>query len=219
MDDLAQQAISQALSGNWQEAVELNELILKSFPENTDALVRLSKAQIELGSPERARKNLEKTLRIDPLNGIAAKLLARAKTAGKAGEITHTKVDPQMFLEEPGKTKLTELTHLGDKGIILQLDPGDEVKLNTGGHTISVSTINDRHIGRIPDNLGFRLKKLVSEGFSYQALVKSADPDAVKVFIRETDRPVKAASVMSFPIERADSEEQVHEESPDDEEY
>lgn len=209
MDELAQQAISEALSGNWQEAIRLNELILKSYPDNTDALVRLAKAEIELGLAEKAKVNLKKALKLDPLNTIAEKLTAKLKNPKKTDQVIHTKANPEMFLEEPGKTKLATLTHLGDKGIILQLDPGDEVRLNAGGHTISVSTANEKHIGRIPDSLGFRLKKLISEGFTYQALIKSANTDCVKVFIREVSRPVKAGSVMSFPIERSNSEEEL----------
>mgnify|MGYP001582152241 FL=1 len=207
MDNLAQQAISEALSGNWPLATELNELILKAAPEDTDALIRLARAQIELGQYPKAKKNLDLATRLDPLNSIANKLLARLKRPIKSDASQHTKIDPEIFLEEPGKTKLTELTHLGDKDAIFQLHPGDEVNLNTGGHTISVNTLNSRHIGRIHDSLGFRLKKLVSEGFTFRAYIKSADPDSVKIFIREVDKPEKLSSVLSFPIERIEKDE------------
>lgn len=204
MDELSKQAISAALSGNWQEACEYNELILKSSSDNVDAIVRLGKAYLELGEKDKSKKFLDRAIKLDPLNPIASKLLSKIKAAKAVGEITHTKVTPEMFLEEPGRTKITHLTHLGDSNVLIQLDPGDEVKLNTSGHTISVSTQNDKHIGRIPDALGFKIKKLVLAGFSYQALVKSANQEDVKVFLRETERPLKSKGMTSFPIERVD---------------
>ena len=207
MDDLAQQAISEALSGNWQKASELNELILRSKADDTDSLVRLARAQIELGQYPKAKKNLYLAIGLDSLSSIAIKLLARLKNPIKQDGSQHIRVDPETFLEEPSKTKLTELTHLGDKNVILQLNPGDEVKLNPGGHTISVNTLSDKHIGRIHDNLGFKIKKLVSDGFSYRAYIKSVGSNSVKIFIREVNKPKNSGSVLSFPIERTEEDE------------
>lgn len=204
MDDITQQAVSSALSGDWQKAEELNELILKDFPDNVGAMVRLAKAQIELGESSKAKKILEKVIKLDPYNSIATKTLLKLKSKDKGGEITHNKISAEMFLEEPGKTKLTELTNLGDPNIFLQLDPGDEAKLIGGGRTISVNTSNGKHVGKLPVALGFRIKNLTSQGFEFQALIKSTSEDSVKVFIRELSRPSGFEKIMPFPIDRDD---------------
>lgn len=202
MDDIAQQAISQALSGNWQKAYELNSEILKSSPDNTDAMVRSAKALMELGESVKAKKVIDSVLKVDPYHNIANKLLMKIKGARAAGEVTHSKVESEKFIEEPGKTKVCELTKLGDPNIIIQVDPGDEVKLVASGKTISVNTLNDKHLGRLPDDIGFRLKKLISQGFKFQAIVKSATSDCVKIFVREISRPEGYESINAFSIER-----------------
>lgn len=217
MDEIAQQAINEALSGNWQKAYELNGLILKSSPQDVDAMVRSAKALMELGELTKAKKILESALKIDRFNNIAARLLLKIKSVKNGGEVVHNKTSFEKFIEEPGKTKLTELTNLGDPNILIQVDPGDEVKLTSHGKTISVNTINDKHLGRLPESLGFKIKKLISQGFEFKALIKSATPESVRVFIREISKPTGFATFITFPAER---EEIIEEAGKDaDEEY
>jgi len=208
MDDIAHQAVTQALSGNWQEAFELNQLILKESPDDVGALVRSAKALIELGEVEKAKKLLAKVVKIDPYNTIANKTLLRIDSYGakKDGDTVRTQVNSSMFLDEPGKTKMTELTHLGDPNVIIQIDPGEEVKLVSSGHNVSVNTMTDKHLGKVPDELGFRLKSLISQGFEFQVLVSSATPECVRVFIREVSRPNDASGLVVFPIEKETEE-------------
>ena len=69
-NSLAQQAIQKALSGNWDEALELNKEILDSDPNNTDALNRTARAYAELGKIELAKKTAKKCnfLQINPFS-------------------------------------------------------------------------------------------------------------------------------------------------------
>lgn len=206
MDDITQQAVNYALAGDWQKASELNQLILKDSPDNIGAMVRLAKAQTELGQSVKAKKILEKVIKLDPYNSIATKALLKIKSKGKGtDEVTHTKIDPKMFLDEPGKTTLAELTNLGDPDVYLQLDPGDEVKIVLGGKTLSINTMSGKHIGRLPVSLGFRIRNLISQHFEFQALIKSTASDCVKVFIRELSRPKGFEKVIALPFE-ADNE-------------
>lgn len=207
MDEIIQQAVSSALSGDWQKALELNETILKRSPDNVGAMVRLAKAQVELGHIAKAKKVLEKVIKLDPYNSIATKALMKIESKEQGGEVVHNKVDPKMFLEEPGKTVLTPLTNLGDSNVFLQLDPGDEVKMAVGGKTISINTLNGKHIGRLPVSLGFRIKNLMNQGFEFQVLTKSTTNDCVKVFLRELSRPKGFEKVMPFPIEKDEESE------------
>ena len=69
------QAVSQALSGRWDEAVETNLHILDLFPGDLPARNRLGKAYLELGRHEEALSAYELVLKQQPSNNIAPKKL------------------------------------------------------------------------------------------------------------------------------------------------
>lgn len=201
--DLAQQAISAALKAQWEEAVKLNKLILKEDKDNVDALSRLARAYAELGKITKAKETAKKVLKLDPLNPIATKSLEKWRGLKKGERNNLRPVSAQDFLEEPGKTKVVSLLHLGDvKNVISKLDAGDEVRLNPRSHRVSVTTLDGKYIGRLPDDLSARLKKLIRHGNKYQTLIKSAGPNEVKVFIRETKRAKSLADIPSFSGEK-----------------
>jgi len=148
--DLAQRAISAALSGNWKDALKFNLQIVSDNPKDIDALNRLARCYAELGQVKRAVLTCEKALKIDPFNSIAVKSHKKWKTL-KSGEKTNGQVvsSPELFLEEPGKTKLVYLLHVGDHKTLATLDCGDEVRLNPKSHRIPVlELVEARRIGR-----------------------------------------------------------------------
>lgn len=202
--DLAQQAVESALSGNWDQAVKLNKKILKDAPKDIDSLNRLARAYSELGDMEKARKTAKKVIRLDQFNTIAVKSLEKWKSLKKGETITSGPSSAEVFLEEPGKTKLLPLIQLGDKKTIAKLDAGDEVTLNPRAHRISILTQNGNYIGRLPDDISSRLRKLIKYGNQYQVFIKSSDAKQVKVFLRETHRVEKLADIPSFSSEKID---------------
>lgn len=201
-DYLAQNAISAALCGDWEKAVLINKNIVDKDPKDTDALNRLSRAHAELGEFSTAKKIAQTVLKIDPFNSIAIKALEKWKGLKKKDAYSAKPSNAHVFLEEPGKTKIISLLHLGDTKALVKLDSGDEVKLNHHSHKVSVVTQDGKYIGRLSDELSARLRKLISLGNDYQAFIKSADTKEVKVFIRETKRDKKLLDVPSFPTER-----------------
>lgn len=196
--DPAQTAVAQALAGNWKGAVKLNKEILKKDPKDVDALNRLARAHAELGNSKKAKSLVEKVLKIDPFNTIATKALLKWKDAAgsKTPQIAITSVE--VFLEEPGKTKLVSLLYLGDPSLISKLDAGDEVKFSQGAHRINVITIDGKYIGRLPDDLSARLRRFIKAGNIYKVVIKSTQPDDVKIFIKEVKRADALADVPSF---------------------
>lgn len=202
--DLAQKAVSVAISGKWEEALKLNKEILKTNPKDVDAHNRLARAFAELGNLPKAKSTANKVLKIDPFNSIAIKSLEKWKDL-KAGETYKSgPSSPQAFLEEPGKTKIVSLIHLGDQKVLAKLDSGDEIRLNTRSHRISVSSTDGKYIGRLPDDLSARLRKLIKYGNEYQSYIKSADSKEVKLFIRETKRAEELSDIPSFSSEKID---------------
>jgi tetratricopeptide (TPR) repeat protein len=202
MTDLAQDAINQALSGCWEKAVETNKLILNTDPDDTDALNRLARAYAELGNLTQARLACQKVLKIDKFNSIASRSLEKWKELKKGDISSSPPSDPRNFIEEPGKTKIVSLINLGSGNILAKLDAGDEVKLDMHSHRASVTTDDNKYIGRLPDDLSARLKKLSLCGNEYKAYIKSSDSKEVKVFIREEKRDKKVSNVPSFTSER-----------------
>ena len=204
MDDLTQDAISAALKGNWSEAVVINDKILNGDAENTDALIRLARAHAELGNLSVARKICQKVLKVDPFNNIAARSLEKWKGLKKGEIYKSLPSSPQIFLEEPGKTKIPSLLFLGSPNVLAKLDSADEVKFDTHTHRVNITTKDNKYIGRLPDDLSARLKKMMRMGNEYQVFIKSVQKTEVKVFIRETKRDKRLTDVPSFSSEKID---------------
>ncbi|MEK7550748.1 MAG: hypothetical protein AAB535_03110 [Patescibacteria group bacterium] len=195
---LSQKAIQEALSGNWNEALKSNFLILKENPKEVDALNRCARAHKELGQILKARQFAHKVLKIDSVNPIALKCLERWKTLKTTDKSFPSSISTESFLEEPGITKIVPLMHLGDIQVLAKLDSGDEVNFQVHPHRVSVITQDKKYIGRLPDDLSARLRKLIKLGNIYQVLVKNVEGHDVKIFIRE----LKTTGIPSFPIEK-----------------
>src|SRR5690349_22209687 len=105
-------AVKQAQEGLWEDAVATNRNILSLFPQEPDALNRLGKAYSELGQYSEARDAYSQTLKYSPGNAIAKKNLDRLALLQETAVQTHTsveRIDPRLFIEETGKTGMTEL--------------------------------------------------------------------------------------------------------------
>jgi len=203
-DVLAQKAISNALNGNWEEAVDINLQILKHASKDIASLNRLARAYTELGEIKKATSTAEKVVKIDPTNKIALRTLEKIKGLKEGETISSAPSSAKVFIEEPGKTKIVPLIHLGDPTIIARLDAGDEVILDCHCHRVQVSTIKNDYIGKLPDDISSRIKQLINLGNQFQAVIKCSDPKEVKVIIRETLKGNKAKNIISFSSEKID---------------
>jgi len=198
---LAQKAISYALAGDWQKALEINLEILSLNPEDIDALNRLARCYSETGYAEKAVETTQKALKIDPLNPIAQKCLIKWKSARPDGNHSSPNPSGESFLEESGRTKIVTLINPGDCVVFANLDSGDEVRLSAYAHKVSVVDNGGKYIGCLPDDLAARLRNLIKKGNKYQILIKSIDSKDVTVFIRELENK---SGVASFPPEKMD---------------
>lgn len=201
---LAQKAISSALKGNWSESVETNKALLVENPEDVDALNRLARAYAELGNLRNAKITANKVLKIDPYNSIATKSIAKWKSANGATPSATAVLDPNMFIEEPGKTKVIPLLHLGGKSVIDSLVFGQEVCMHTQGHRVSICANDGKYIGRLADDLSTHIKNLIKCGNEYRCFIKSMSDKSVSVFIKETVRDESVADIPSFSGDKMD---------------
>jgi tetratricopeptide (TPR) repeat protein len=197
-----QKAIEAALSRNWKEAIALNLKILKKDTKNIDALCRLGRAYFETGLKTKAEEIYKKVLRIDKFNSIATKsieLVKASRISKSSSPKNQIQSPPPVFLEEPGITKTITLIRLGDPKAIARLHPGDPVSIVAREHIVAFISLQNVHIGRLPDDLASRLLPLLKAGNKYHAWVKSVT-DGVKIFIKEIYRSPKFADVPSFPV-------------------
>ena len=201
----ADAAIQMALQGQWEQAVDLNRSILDSFPADVDACNRLGKAMTELGRFADARDSYMKAIEIDPLNLIARKNLSRLSTLGKSApkkkskNAASQKLSPEMFIEERGKTAITELAQ-PDMDVANKLSAGDLVKLASGKKgSVFVETMDGERFGDFESRFGQRLAKLLDGGNEYVAAISSLHEEGVKLFIRETLQSASQAGKLSFP--------------------
>jgi tetratricopeptide (TPR) repeat protein len=206
---LAQEAISVALEQDWKKAIEINKKILAINPDDIDALNRMAKANFELGNIKRARILTERVLYIDSLNSIAIKCFEKYEVyegkntkpeTGKA--YFDQRAASEIFIEEPGKTRLISLIQLGSEEVTLSLNSGQPVQMVASKHKISICTEQGVYIGKLADDMAKRLIELLRDGNKYAVYVKSASRSCVKIFIKEVDRKNPRAGSPSFPVER-----------------
>ena len=203
------EAIELALGSRWAEAVQVNRGILERFGRDEDTLNRLGKAYTELGQLGEAMEAYESTLKLNPVNPIALKNVAklRAVRDGKAGvPASRAKVDVDAFIEETGKTALTTLHLHVDGDPCSKVVGGDPVKLLVAGDTLNVETGRGVYLGHLDHALGRRLIKFIQGGNRYSGAVASCDGSSIRIIIRETFQDPKFHGKLSFTIKRGKDE-------------
>jgi hypothetical protein len=203
------EAIELALANRWVEAVQVNRGIMDRFGPDEDTLNRLGKAYTELGKVEEAIESYKGTLKMNPVNPIAAKNLGKlqASRGGRPVPTSKAKVDVDAFIEETGKTSLTALHVHAEGDPCSKVAGGDPVKLIVAGDTMNVETARGVYLGHLEHALGRRLIKFLEGGNRYSGAVAACDGAAVKIIVRETYQDPKFFGRPSFPIKKSGRDE------------
>lgn len=234
MSQLKAQAIQTALIGDWDNAILLNNSLLEENPQDIDTLNRLAFAYASTGNAKQAKELYQKVLELDTQNPIALRNLKRlgsnGAAHGKMPVISTTHVS-NLFIEEPGKTKVIELLNVADKKVISPLRSGEAVTLSIKRMKIFVLDQNKQYIGMLPDDIGRRLIGFMNGGNEYEAYIKSVDNNKVTIFAREVKRVSRFKDQPSFiysdrskltfsshGVKNKPAKHQDHEEDNDDEE-
>ena len=200
--DLTSQAVKAALNNNWTEAVKVNSTILEENPQCVEALNRLARAQKELGNLPLALKTYRKVLSCDRFNIIAQKnlkLLEALPKCAKKKSSNSNHCSPQMFLEEPGKTKIVSLVNLAPASILLPLCCGDKVNLLIKRRTVIAVDENENYLGALPDDLSIKLIKRITGGNRYDSYIKTVGKNCLSIFIKELFRANRFKNQPTFP--------------------
>lgn len=200
MTQLKAQAIQTALMGNWNNAIALNQLLLEENPDDIDTLNRLAFAYASLGDIKKARDVYQKVLTLDMQNPIAMRNLKRLTNGSivKVHNGLSTIQTTNLFIEEPGKTKVVELINVADKKVLSPLRSGELLTLSVKRMKIFVLDMQKQYIGMLPDDIGKRLIEFINGGNTYEAYIKTAENNKVIIFVRETKRVKRFQYQSSF---------------------
>lgn len=200
MTALKSQAIQTALMGDWENAISLNQQILSDTPDDIDTLNRLAYAYASKGDSKEAKNIYQKVLELDTQNPIAIRNLKRLSISnGKANSHFTPMQMGNLFIEEPGKTKVIELINVADKKVISPLRSGEVLQLQIKRMKIFVLDEQKQYIGMLPDDIGRRLIKFIEGGNKYEAYVKSVENNKVIIFAKEAVRVKQFENQSPFP--------------------
>jgi tetratricopeptide (TPR) repeat protein len=194
------QAVNAAKKQDWTGAVSFNQELIDINSQDVAALNRIGTAYLQLKNVDQAKKHFEAVLEIDKSNSIAHKHLDSIirNKASKAPSFTQ-----EHFIEEPGTTKLVELHRLTNKEELESLRVGQNCQLKSKNRYVSIETAEGVYIGALPEDLSFRLTKLIDRGNEYSCVVHGATSKSCTVYIKEIKRSAKNQDVNSFPLNKA----------------
>lgn len=204
-----EKAIQLAMQNKWEEAAEVNRQILEHFPQDVDTLNRLGKALMELGQFAESRDQYAKATKADPSNGIAAKNLVRLTKLAEEAVASPVavvpqaqRVDPSVFIEESGKTAVTDLVDRAPFHDIATLTAGDKLALKVEGGIVRLIGPGDVVVGQLEPKVAQRVMRLAAAGNRYSAAITSIDEQHVRIIIREEYRDPSMRSRPSFPTQQ-----------------
>jgi hypothetical protein len=198
LTELTTHAIKSAQDGRWEDAKAYNAQILEQEPTNTAATNRMAFCEMQLGNGEAARQLYEQVLTFERHNPIANKYLSLLKQKVKfTPPALHKQED---FIEEPGKSKSLALVRLADPDVLQTTAISTPCELVVKNHRVNVQTKDGKiYLGALPDDIAFRLQKLIRAGNTYNVFVQSTSKKNCTVFIKETYRSPDAMFSASFP--------------------
>lgn len=190
-----------AVAGDWERAAEINRAVLEQSPRDVDAWNRLGKAMMERGNLDEAVEAYRTALNVDPGNVIAQRNVERLEASPVAadGENGSRPVRAGVFVEEVGKTYVTDLMRPASTEVLAQVAPADEVQLAPNGGQVDVRDRQGRRLGQLEPRIAQRLVKLLGDGNRYQAFVVAMTGNTVRIILRETYHNPEAPELTSFP--------------------
>jgi hypothetical protein len=199
---LETQAIDAAIQARWSAAIELNTKILELDKKNIQALLRIAFSYLQTGEYEESKKHYHKALRLQSKNAVARQYLEKIEILeqGKKKPQSKVAVDPHLFIESFGKTKMAMLTNLGQKQVLASLSIGQQIALKIKKRRVEIRTQDDEYVGTLADDISKRLILFIKAKSTYTAYIKEVSLTKVIVFIREEKKGKPVSHHISFPV-------------------
>lgn len=199
---LADQAVHAALDADWAKATELNEKVLALTPDDVEARNRYGRALLETGKLEEARAAFAEVLKLEPYNSIAIRNAARVAQLLEhklKPNVTKSKTQPRLFIEDMGKTGILHLINPAPPHVVARYSPGAEAELREREGLLAVHARDGELLGFLHPKVGRRLIDLLRTGNQYVVAIVSNDQVNPRIAIRETYQSAENANRVSFP--------------------
>ena len=198
---LTKEAINLANQGRWLEAIKINQVILDSSPNDIDGLNRLGKGFSEIGQYAQAKNAFSESLSLSPSNIIAKKNLERLQHLEDAPQPKGTpKTTPHIFIEESGKSCVTNLRTWVSKETLALVSPCETLSLLVDGGSVYAITSRDVILGQLEPKLASLMIKLLHSRNKYVTAVAAIGNGQLSVIIREIYRDPTMRTTVSFPV-------------------
>lgn len=201
---LRAKAIQAVKDSDWKVAVQINQEILDQSPKNLEAMNRLGLAYLKLKKEKEAIKVFKNVIKIDRSNIIANKHLRKLKNKEKTADVIFN--HNADFIEEPGKSKIISLHRLTNRCQLCELKVGQQCFLQIKNRYISIIDEKNKHVGALPEDISFRLSKLIADGNQYSCIVYRVDDKQCCIQLKEIFRSKKNLQLQSFPSKKINNQ-------------
>ena len=202
-------AVSAALTGNWNQAVDANRQAIMLFPQDVESHNRLGKALVELGRLGEAKAAYGAALALSPSNRVASRNLERLNRLSGNGGISIQRLSknsrtgtmkrrPSFLIEDHGRATIAKLVRTGNIEYLNSVSAGEELTLLAVNGRAEIARRSGEYLGTLEPRLGSRLARLIRGGNQYEAIAASAGDSDFLVLLRETYRFPDQAHLRSF---------------------
>ena len=202
---MVEQTRDVALTGDWEQALDINTRFLERFPRNAEALNRKGRALIELGRLQEAWDAYSEALNADPANMIARRnlqrleMLANTDVASRVGEEPIPSPRAGVFVEEVGKTWVDELTRAADDPILASVSPGEQLTFRVENGRVIVSSRTGELLGELEQRIAQRLIDLLESGNRYEMYALGMSGHSLRYILREVYQDPAMAGQLGLP--------------------
>jgi tetratricopeptide (TPR) repeat protein len=202
--DEARQA---ALDGRWEEAIEINRELIQRDSKDTEAHNRLGRALLEFRDYTGAYEAFSNALKSDPANLIARRnlrrleLLRHEQSDGDGTLRDDRAAFPRslVFIEEVGKTWVTELTNPAPTSLLAGIYAGQQLELIVEVGRLVVRLADGTRVGEIERKTGDRVIELMAGGNLYEVYALGLTAASLRTILREVHRDPSQVGRVSFP--------------------
>ena len=201
ISQLEKQAIDNAINGQWNQAINFNEDIIKIDKKNAETYLRLGFAYLQTNKIKKAKKYYLQALKLQPNNNLIKKNLEKIKIL-ESKKLTHLKtfpLDPLLFIDIPGKTKTVNLVKCGPKSVLAKLTVGQRVFLSSKKRRIEIRTEDKEYAGCLPDDLSKRLAIFIKNGGLFSVYIKETSLKNTIVLLKEEKKGSRMSKFVAFP--------------------
>ena len=192
---LADEARKHAIDGDWEAAADINRQLLEANARDVEAMNRLGKALMETGKLDEAIDVYRQALSLDSSNVIAQRnagrleqLISAKASAAPAATAAHRSgnaVLANVFVQEVGKTFITDLVRPTDDAILTQLAPADEVELQIEHKNVAVFDQHGNKLGQLEPKIAQRMIRLIESGNRFKCYVVALTGMTARIILRE----------------------------------